>query len=204
MLRTNSFDTICHEHLEFYALKQIDWIAKKSGLKVIDVEFNNVNGGSFSITAAKMESGHLPGHEKLNQIYQDENALGLNDGTAFHAFGKRVENERNNLMNFLLEAKSQGKKVVGLGASTKGNVLLQYYGIDSSLVSQIGEVNPEKYGSYTPGTGIPLVPEDEVLSGNPDYIIVLPWHFKSFFLDLKKLKGKKIVFPLPNFEIIEL
>ena len=203
MLRTNSFDTICHEHLEFYALKQINWIAKNAGLKVIDVEFNDINGGSFSITAAKAQSRFVPNQEKLNQILQDEDSLGLNDGSAFIAFRKRVEVERKKLMQFLLDAKSQGKRVVGLGASTKGNVLLQYYGIDKDLVAEIGEVNREKYGAFTPGTKIPLMPEDDVLNGIPDYVLILPWHFKNFFLSLEKLKGRNLVFPLPNFQIIK-
>ena len=204
MLKTNSFDTICHEHLEFYALRQINWIAKNSGLKVIDVDFNDVNGGSFSITAAKIGSSHIPNHEKLNLIISEEDNLGLHDGSAFSSFRANVENEAKNLIEFLENAKKLGKKVVGLGASTKGNVLLQYYGIDSSLVSEIGEVNPEKFGAFTPGTNIPLMPEDEVLGSNPDYVLILPWHFKNFFLSLDKLKGRKIIFPLPKFEIIDL
>jgi len=138
MLRTNSFDTICHEHLEFYALKQINWIAKKAGLKVLDVEFNDINGGSFSITAAKVSSKFEPNTEKLEKILADESALGLDTTKAFDEFKLRVEVARKELMNFLEKAKSEGKSVCGLGASTKGNVLLQYYGIDSGLLSAIG------------------------------------------------------------------
>jgi NDP-4-keto-2,6-dideoxyhexose 3-C-methyltransferase len=203
MLRTNSFDTICHEHLEFYALKPILWIAEKSGLKVLDVEFNDVNGGSFSITCAKVGSRYEPNHDRLNQILADEMMLGLDTAEAFDAFKLRVEQARKDLMSFLKKAKLEGKRVCGLGASTKGNVLLQYYGITQDLISTIGEVNSDKFGSFTPDL-IPLVPEHEVLSSNPDYLLVLPWHFRTFFELLPSLKGRKLVFPLPNFEIISL
>lgn len=204
MLRTNSFDTICHEHLEFYALKQINWIAEKAGLKVLDVEFNDINGGSFSITAAKVSSPYNPKTEWLNQILADEQALGLGTTKAFDDFKVRVEQERLALMNFLNTAKNEGKRVCGLGASTKGNVLLQYYGIDENLIPQIGEVNEDKFGSFTPATLIPLISEAEVLKSNPDYLLVLPWHFRSFFESLPSMKGRTLVFPLPQFEVVQL
>lgn len=204
MLRTNSFDTICHEHLEFYALKQINWIAEKSGLKVIDVEFNDINGGSFSITASKVNAAHEPKSEWLKKILDDEDALGLNSALAFDGFKSRVEGARLALMDFLRQAKLEGKRVCGLGASTKGNVLLQYFGINSDLLSAIGEVNPDKYGAYTPGTNIPLIAEDELLASNPDYLLVLPWHFRGFFEALPKMKGRTLVFPLPHLEIVHL
>lgn len=204
MLRTNSFDTICHEHLEFYALKQINWIADKAGLKVLDVEFNDINGGSFSITAAKRESKRQVNSERLNKILEEEVALGLDTTKAFDAFKIRVEDARVALMNFLGQAKESGKTVCGLGASTKGNVLLQYFGIDETLVREIGEVNEDKFGSFTPGTYIPLVPEQQVLASNPDYLVVLPWHFRVFFESLPAMKGRTLIFPLPKFEIVKI
>ena len=204
MLRTNSFDTICHEHLEFYALKQINWIADKAGLKVLDVEFNDVNGGSFSITAAKISSKRQPNPEWLNKILEDEVALGLDSTRAFDGFKIRVEEARIALMSFLREAKQNGKRVCGLGASTKGNVLLQYYGIDDKLLTEIGEVNEDKFGSFTPGTHIPLVSEEQLLASNPDYLLVLPWHFRAFFLSSPAMKGRNLVFPLPKFEIVQV
>ena len=107
-------------------------------------------------------------------------------------------------MSFLNTAKKDGKVVCGLGASTKGNVLLQYFNIDNTQIDCIGEVNPDKFGSFTPGTLIPLLSEAEVLEKKPDYILILPWHFKNFFTNLSSLKGKKLVFPLPEFEIVEV
>ena len=204
MIKTNSFDTICHEHLEFYSLKQINWIAEKVGLKVLDVEFNEINGGSFSITTAKIHSTMNPNTEWLNRILADEVALGLDSIHVFDNFKTHVAKARRDLMDFLNKCKQDGKRVCGLGASTKGNVLLQYYGIDISLVTAIGEVNSDKFGAFTPGSLIPLVSEDEVLSSNPDYLLVLPWHFRAFFEALPKMKGRKLLFPLPEFQIIQL
>jgi NDP-4-keto-2,6-dideoxyhexose 3-C-methyltransferase len=204
MLKTNSFDTICHEHLEFYALKQINWIAKEAGLKVLDVEFNDINGGSFSITASKIESSHEVNQELLDKILDNEKKLGLNSEKAFEDFKCRVYKEKDALMDFLKNASKDGKRVCGMGASTKGNVLLQYYNIDSSLLAEIGEVNSDKFSCFTPGSHIPIVSEDEMLESNPDYILVLPWHFKSFFESLPKLKGKTLVYPLPKFEIVKI
>lgn len=204
MLRTNSFDTICHEHLEFYAVKQILWIAEKADLKVLDVDFNDVNGGSFSIKCAKVGAKYRPNQENLTQILADETQIGLDTTEAFDAFKMRVENAKNELMSFLKKAKTEGKQVCGLGASTKGNVLLQYYGITEDLISGIGEVNDDKFGSFTPGTLIPLLPESEILASNPDFLLVLPWHFRGFFESLSKLKGRKLIFPLPRFEIVEV
>ena len=204
MIRTNSFDTICHEHLEFYALKQIMWIAKEAGLKVIDVEFNDVNGGSFSVTAAKKNSSHQPNLALINRVLEDEVGLGLGTTKAFDDFKIQVEQCKKDLLDFLIKAKQEGKRVCGLGASTKGNVLLQYCGIDEELLTSIGEVNEDKFGSFTPGTYIPLVPETDLLNSDPDYLLVLPWHFRSFFESLESMSGRVLVFPLPNLEIVKL
>ena len=202
MLKTNSFDTICHEHLEFYALKQMIWITKAAGLKVLDVEFNDVNGGSFSITTAKINSTHKANTDLLNTILKDENELRLNSEKAYEDFKFQVQIQKAALLKFLNNAKKDGKRVCALGASTKGNVLLQYYKIDSSLVESIGEVNSDKFNCFTPGTKIPIISEDEMLNSNPDFIIILPWHFRSFFESLPKLKGRSLIYPLPNFQIV--
>ncbi len=204
MLKTNSFDTICHEHLDFYGLRQIEWILDAAGLKLIDVEFNEINGGSFSVTAALIESKRPQNIDLIDKILNEERALGLATSAPYDAFKARVFEEKDKFMNFLSDAKHAGKKVCGLGASTKGNVLLQYYGVTKDLIYQIGEVNEDKFGSFTPGTLIPLVSESVALGNNPDYIVILPWHFREFFVNLPALKGRKLVFPLPKFEIVEL
>lgn len=204
MLRTNSFDTVCHEHLEFYALKQICWMAERTGFKLLDVEFNTVNGGSFSVTAARSSSRRNGNPELIRRLLAEERASGLDDLATWDGFRRRVENARHDLVRFLEEASRTGKRVCGLGASTKGNVLLQYFGIDARLLSAIGEVNEDKFGAFTPGTLIPLVPEDEILASNPDFLLVLPWHFRDFFLQLPKLQGRTLIFPLPHFELVEV
>lgn len=204
MLRTNSFDTICHEHLEFYCLKQIEWIARAAGLKVIDVEFNDINGGSFSVLAARSQSRHRPRQDKINDVLRSEEELGLGSSRAFSEFKARVDRNGRELRKFLQDARDAGKRVCGLGASTKGNVLLQYYGVDETLLPMIGEVNEDKFGKYTPQTLIPMRPEDEVLASDPDYLLVLPWHFRKFFEGLPKLKGRSLVFPLPELQVVNL
>jgi NDP-4-keto-2,6-dideoxyhexose 3-C-methyltransferase len=204
MLRTNSFDTVCHEHIEFYALKQICWMAERTGFKLLDVEFNTVNGGSFSVTAARSSSKHSGDQELIQRLLAEESASGLDDLGAWDGFRLRVEGAKRDLMQFLEDARRSGKRVCGLGASTKGNVLLQYFGIDTRLVEAIGEVNEDKFGAFTPGTLIPLVPEDEILASNPDFLLVLPWHFRDFFLRLPKLRGRTLIFPLPRFEVVRV
>lgn len=202
MLEMNSFDTVCHEHLEYYALKQIDWIAKAANLRVVDVDFNLVNGGSFSVTVVKNGSSLSTNAAHIHEVLEREHSIGLDSVEIFDSFRDRVAAAQCQLVQFLREAKAGGARVSGLGASTKGNVLLQYFGIGPDLLSEIGEVNPEKFGAFTPGTGIPLIPEDAVLARSPDYLLVLPWHFRDFFLALPKLKGRRLVFPLPRFEIV--
>ena len=201
MLDTNSYDTVCHEHLEFYALKQIQWMAKRSGLRILDVEFNDVNGGSFSITVGKA-NGITDVLPEVQAILDRETALGLDGLEPFRAFAERTALSKRQLVEFVAKAKADGKTVAALGASTKGNVLLQFCGFTAADIVSVGEVNTEKYGCFTPGTFLPIVPEDLLLSEKPDYLIVLPWHFRVFFVGNPKFSGVKLVFPLPHLEIV--
>lgn len=197
MLETNSYDTVCHEHLEYYALEQIRWMTDRTGFEIVDVELNDVNGGSFSITVQK-PGGPLFPTPAVTELMARETAMGLRDLATYAAFRQRVDHARDELLAFLKAAKQDGKRVVGLGASTKGNVLLQYCGIDSDLLDSIGEVNPDKFGAYAPGTLIPIRNEQELLAEKPDYFLVLPWHFRSFFESQPRYAGCKLVFPLPS------
>ncbi len=201
MLETNSYDTVCHEHLEFYALRQIQWMAERVGFMIIDVEFNDVNGGSFSVSVRKAPAGASV-EPAVQAILDHEDAAGLHTLEPYRAFARRVEESRTDLLAFLDEVRSAGKSVVALGASTKGNVLLQYCGLAPNKVIAVGEVNPEKFGAFTPGTFLPIVPEDQLLAGRPDYLIVLPWHFREFFLNSPKFTGRDLVFPLPQLETV--
>jgi len=197
MLKTNSFDTVCHEHLEYYCLKQINYMAKIVGFHILDVEFNPINGGSFSVTVRKSRDDDtlLP---LVKSTLEHENSIGLNTLQPYQDFAKRVSLVKQNLLTFIKKIKSEKKSILALGASTKGNVLLQYCGICSTDIPFIGEVNTEKFNCYTPGSWIPIIPEDDLLSMNPDYVLVLPWHFRNFFEDNIKFKNINLVFPLPQ------
>lgn len=197
MLATNSYDTVCHEHLEFYALKQIQWMAERVGFRILDVEFNDVNGGSFSITVAKKLGGEVM-VPSVQKILDDERAQGLDTLVPYQQFVERVEQTRKALLEFIAQAKAQGKTVAALGASTKGNVLLQYCGLTDKEIQFVGEVNPDKFGAYTPGSWIPIISEDELLQKGIDYLLVLPWHFRAFFEGSAKLSQATLVFPLPT------
>jgi NDP-4-keto-2,6-dideoxyhexose 3-C-methyltransferase len=201
MLRMNSYDTVCHEHLEYYGLRQIKWMADRCGLRIIDVEFNAINGGSFSLIVAK-EAANYPESPLVAKVLNDEVALGLDSLHPYQEFAERVAESRTALCSLLMEAKERKKTVAALGASTKGNVLLQYCNVTNNDLRYIGEVNRDKFGCVTPGTHIPIVSEEEVLASNPDYLLVLPWHFRPFFIEHPKFAGLNLVFPLPELEIV--
>lgn len=200
MLDANSFDTICHEHLEFYALKQLDWILDAANLKIIDVELNDINGGSISVTAGhKNYDLSEVNLKRLNGLREEEIKQSIDTVNIWHNFTDRVIFERNRLKKLISDVKSKGGKVYGLGASTKGNVLLQYYGLTCSEITAIFDVNEEKFDCVTPGGKIPILNEAKLpeLVTDQDILLVLPWHFKSFFIGLPQLKKYKLVFPLP-------
>jgi NDP-4-keto-2,6-dideoxyhexose 3-C-methyltransferase len=204
MIDTNSFDTACHEHVEYYSLKAINHALTAAGLKIVEHEFNSINGGSISIVAAKVSS-ELPCDPKLKETINKEFcAYSLHKKSTYLNFMDKVNENGVKLKKLLNDLKDSGVKVAGLGASTKGNVLLQYYGISDKDLQVIGEVNSEKYGKYTPGSLIPIISEDLVLESDFEYLLILPWHFKDFFINNKKFKGKKLIFPLPNVHIVEL
>lgn len=196
MLATNSYDTVCHEHLEYYALSQITWMAERAGLKIVDVELNDVNGGSFSVVAQRL-SGSLKPSKAITEMVEAEKAARLDDLATYEAFAARVQESKAKLLAFLNSARASGKKVAALGASTKGNVVLQFCKVDSSLIYAVGEVNPDKFGAFTPGTLLDIVDEKDVLAAKPDYLLVLPWHFRAFFESQPRYAGLNLVFPLP-------
>jgi len=199
MLETNSYDTVCHEHLEFYALRQIKWMMDKVGFQIINVEFSDVNGGSFSVMVSKTDDSS--GASVVENILSTEEEKGLDTLVPYQAFALRSERTKNDLLQFLKTAHAQNKTVGVLGASTKGNVILQYCGLSAKDISFIGEVNSDKFGCYTPGTWIPIISQDQMLKQQPDYLIVLPWHFRRSFLENKEFSGRKLVFPLPQLEV---
>jgi NDP-4-keto-2,6-dideoxyhexose 3-C-methyltransferase len=197
MLKMNSYDTVCHEHLEFYALRQIKWMTDRVGFKILDVEFNDINGGSFSVTASKA-NGDSTVVPLVQKILDRETELNLDELAPFQDFANRVARSKHDLLEFIRTARHSGKTVAALGASTKGNVLLQYCGLTEKDIVSIGEVNSDKFGCYTPGSWIPIVPETELLDMNPNYLLVLPWHFRRAFEARINRPYSKLVFPLPE------
>ncbi|HAR42641.1 MAG TPA: methyltransferase [Bdellovibrionales bacterium] len=205
MLERNSYDTVCHEHLEYYALKQIQWMAERVGLKILDVEFNDINGGSFSVTVAKKGSATQPNSARIKQILQQEHELGLHTLKPYEEFKTRAYKQRDELLAFIRKASAEGKTVFGYGASTKGNVLLQFCGLSEKDLPCIAEVNPDKFGCFTPGTLIPITSEEEAKKMNPDYFLVLPWHFRDNILAREqeyRNNGGQFLFPLPHVEAV--
>jgi hypothetical protein len=200
MLMMNAYDTVCHEHLEFYALHQIKWMTDRVGFRIIDVEFNDVNGGSFSVMVAKAH-GDLTVASSVQNILEEECANDLDSLAPYKAFAKRTAESRSNLLALIKNAHAQGKTVAALGASTKGNVLLQYCGLTEKEIFAVGEVNADKFGCFMPGTWIPIIPEDDLLAKRPDYLIVLPWHFRKFFKTNSKFSDRNLVYPLPEIEL---
>lgn len=201
MLRANSFDTVCHEHLSYYGMRQLKYIMDQAGFKIIDFEFNDVNGGSISIVVANKDSKYEEATQMLNDLLQEELDLKLNTTEPWNDFSFRIEECRIKFWELINECKEDGLKIAALGASTKGNVTLQTWGVTDDDITVVGEVNPDKDGSFTPGTWIPIKNEDSVIE-EYDVFVVLPWHFKNFFINSPKFKGKKLLFPLPNAEIV--
>lgn len=205
MLRMCSYDTICHEHLEYYSLAVVKGILDQANLRVLDVQMNSVNGGSFAVTAAKRNSPLQADDAVINWLLEQEGRMGLDTPTPYRAFEERVYRHREDLTRLLDSLAADGKTVLGYGASTKGNVVLQFCNISTKQVAAIAEVNPDKFGAFTPGTGIPIISEADARAMNPDYFLVLPWHFKDSILQREEeflARGGKMIFPFPEIEII--
>tara|TARA_B110000003_G_C16610576_1_gene519262 strand:+ start:559 stop:1779 length:1221 start_codon:yes stop_codon:yes gene_type:complete len=205
MLKNNSYDTICHEHLEYYSLKSIKYIFDKVGFKIIDLEFNDINGGSFSITLAKKKSKQKEIKHLIKWLLYKEDLFKYNDLKTFKLFFEEIKKHKKVFRKLLIDLKKNKKKIIGYGASTKGNVILQYCNIDATLLPFICEVNNFKHERYTPGSKIKIISEKNARTMKPDFYLVLPWHFKNFILEKEKnflKQNKNIIFPLPDIEII--
>ncbi|MDO8729377.1 MAG: class I SAM-dependent methyltransferase, partial [bacterium] len=214
MLKQLAFDNICHEHLEYYSLGSLNYLLEKNGMQVVDCELNDVNGGSFRIYIRHKNSD--PGtfatapHRDVSSmrvasILEYEKTLKLYDKKIYLDFWKGINKLKNETVSFIKNEKKKGKKIWGYGASTKGNTLLQWFGLDHTLIDAIAERSPAKFGLKTAGTDIPIYSEEEMRKAKPDYLLVLPWHFISEFkkreTNFLKIGGKLIV-PCPRFEVI--
>ena len=205
MLRTNAYDTVCHEHIEYYSLLPVKRLLETHGLKILDVQMNSINGGSFAITASHKHSTRKQNQPVVEWLLEQEEGMGLHTPAPFRQFEERVFEHRRNLLNLVKALVADGKRVLGYGASTKGNVLLQFCGLTHQEIPAIAEVNVDKFGKYTPGTGIPIVSEAEAKAMRPDYFLVLPWHFKDNILKREQeylASGGKMIFPMPEIEIV--
>jgi hypothetical protein len=204
MLAQNAYDTICHEHLEYYGLKQIQWILDRGGLKILDVELNDVNGGSFAVTAARADTKRPANQDAIERILQTEEESRLDTLRPYDEFKVRVFEHREQLLRLMAKLASEKALLLGYGASTKGNVILQFCGITRSQIPFIAEVNEDKLGCFTPGTKIPIISEAEAHKMKPDYFVVLPWHFRENLVEREKAfleRGGRMLFPMPRVEL---
>lgn len=214
MLKQLAFDNICHEHLEYYSLSSFEYLMKQHDLRIVDVELNDINGGSFRIYMRKNTSNdHLfataPYRDvcefRIKSLLEYERALNLNEPETYTSWFEKILELKRQTVDFIKSEKSKGKTIWGYGASTKGNTLLQWYGLDNTLIDAIAERNPEKYGKRTVGTNIEIKSEAEMRQTKPDYLLILPWHFISEFRNREKEyldSGGKFIVPCPKFEVI--
>lgn len=203
MLETNSIDTICHEHIEYYALSQIKEIADRARLKIIDVQFNGSNGGSFRVYMAKRSSNHVECSALIHSIIQKEQDHGIRQPRTFHDFYQRCKTEARRLRMLIDAINHSGKRVWVYGASTKGNCTLQFAGITKEDIPYAVERNPQKFGRMTP-TGIEIISEDEMRDSPPDYLLVLPWHFRKEIIEREGVflgDGGALIFPFPHLDV---
>lgn len=208
MLEMNSYDTICHEHLEYYSLAVIERIMSLAELKVFRVEFNSINGGSIRCYISHASSSKYRSEEwdaQIKKIHHDEFDLELDTDKPYRSFQERINVHREKLYGLLGGLKKDGKRIHIYGASTKGNTILQWCGIDNRLIDFASERNPDKVGARTLGTDIPIISEEESRRMKPDYYLVLPWHFASEFLERERAllqTGVGMIFPLPEINIV--
>jgi SAM-dependent methyltransferase len=205
ILKFKMFDTICHEHLEYYSTQVIIKLASENGLKVFDIKENKINGGSkqyfICLKHAKIPTNNMI----INKILKAEYKLKLDKVATFKDFFKNINNLKKRLNKILVSIKNNNQKIHCYGASTKGNVLLQYYKINNRMINFVAERNKNKYGLFTPGTKIKIISEKSSRSLKPNYYLVLPWHFKDEILKREKKtikQGIKFIFPLPNIKIV--
>jgi SAM-dependent methyltransferase len=205
MLAVNAYDTVCHEHVEYYALRQIKYMTDRTGLKIVDVVMNQTNGGSFGVTVARREAPYPEATARVAAMLQAEASEGIGGLERYQVFRREVFAHRDMLQQLLKRLRDEGRLVLGYGASTKGNVILQFCGITTREIPYIAEVNPDKFGCYTPRSKIPIISEAAARAMNPEYFLAFPWHFKPSLLQREVAflqRGGRMIFPLPHIEIV--
>lgn len=214
MLRQLAFDNICHEHMYYYSLFNIKNLFESNGFKVVDCQLNSVNGGSFRIFSVPDDSDLST---FADQSYRDvarfrvdstltqEKMMRIDTAEVWQDFFGEINSLRDKTRQYIENAKREGKKVWAYGASTKGNTMMQYFGLDNRLIDGIAERSPYKWGLRTVGTNIPIYSESQMREAKPDYLLILPWHFISEFIEREKEyleSGGKFIVPCPKFEIV--
>jgi hypothetical protein len=211
MLKQLAFDNICHEHVCYYSLSSLKYLLDKAGLDIVDCTLNDVNGGSFRVFVMKKESdkSHFRCKQerdvadfRVASLLEYEKTLGLNKPETYENFYSEICKLKEKTVGFIKEEVAKGKKIWGYGASTKGNTLLQWYGLDNKYIEGIAEKSTYKFGLKTAGTNIPIEPEEEMRKADPDYLLILPWHFVREFVNREKQfigKGGKFIVPCPKF-----
>jgi len=205
MLEATAYDVICHEHLEYYGLRQIEWMAERVGLVVVKAELLPVWGGSLNVILAKPSAPYPVDEAGLARIRAGEAERGLDTMKPYQEFAERVTRYREQLRDFLATSRKEGKLTLGYGASTKGNVILQYCGIGTEDLPCIGEMSPGKHGAFTPGTGIPIVSQEAAKARRPDQLLVLPWIHRDGFVERERdfvAGGGRLVFPMPELSFV--
>jgi SAM-dependent methyltransferase len=209
MLSMNSYDTICHEHLEYYSFTVIEKIMAKADLKIVRMEQNDINGGSlrcYVTRSASLAHKRESWQAEIRRMRQEEFDLELDTDKPYRSFQDRINVHREKLLDLLKRLRADGKRIHIYGASTKGNTILQWCGIDQRIIDCAAERNPDKFGARTLGTDIPIVSEQESRAQNPDYYLVLPWHFAEEFLEREEAalaSGTGFIFPLPEIRIVK-
>lgn len=214
MLRTNDLANVCHEHLEYYSLQSFEYLLHRHDFEVVDMELNDVNGGSVRAYIRNRNADPLAfaddtyrelAAERVRAFREEEIRLGLDTSAPYRDFAAWVDRIKSDLIVFVKDAVARGKVIFVYGASTKGNTLLQYYGLDHTTITAAAERNPDKWGKVTVGTHIPIVSEEEARAAKPDYFLVLPWHFLQEFQAREKeylMSGGRFIVPIPHFTLI--
>ena len=205
MMFTNlTYDQVCHEHITYMGLRQILWMAERAGIKILDVSLNDINGGSFYLIAARNDNPMEPNHHNIKKLLDYEEPLSTI--APFNRFRNRVLQHRDEVRNFFDLTRAAGQKVYGYGASTKGNIVLNFCDITPKDLVAICDLQPQKHGLVTPGTRIPIISQEELRRNQPDYVFVFIWHFRREVIEdeIEYLeKGGKLVFDLPRLHIVD-
>ncbi len=203
MLEQNAFDNIVHEHLEYYSLLSLNNLLKRHGLEVFNVELRDLNGGSFRTYISL--SGKRRVTDCVREMEKNEKKIKLHNKKIYIDFARRIKSNKHNLISFIKKEIKKGKRIYVYGASTRGNTLLQYFGLNNKYIKFAVERNPEKWGKKISSVQIPIISEDQARKDNPEYMLVLPWFFKDEFLKREEdylRKGGHFIFPLPEFKVI--